>query len=66
MNRNRAEVILLVGLAVMTLGMALVAFGVIATGLFFPGVYLLAIGLIATAGGAVLRLVTPRGPDTSR
>ena len=60
MNRNIAELVLLAGLAVMTLGMALVAFGVVATGLFFPGVYLLAIGLIATAGGAVMRLVTPR------
>ena len=60
MNRNIAELILLVGLAVMTLGMALVAFGVVVTGLFFPGVYLLAFGLIATAAGAVLRLVTPR------
>ena len=61
MNRNTAELILMAGLAVMTLGMALVAFGVVATQLFFPGVYLLAIGLIATAGGAVMRLVTPRG-----
>jgi hypothetical protein len=61
MNRRTAELILMAGLAVMTLGMALVAFGVVATGLFFPGVYLLAIGLVATAGGAVLRLVTPRG-----
>jgi hypothetical protein len=60
MNRNIAELVLLAGLAVMTLGMALVAFGVVATGLFFPGVYLLAIGLIATAGGAAARLVTPR------
>jgi hypothetical protein len=60
MNRNTAELILMAGLAVMTLGMAFVAFGVVATGLFFPGVYLLAIGLVATAGGAVLRLVTPR------
>ena len=60
MNRNIAELVLLAGLAVMTLGMALVAFGVVATALFFPGVYLLAIGLIATAGGAVMRLVTPR------
>ena len=61
MNRNTAELILMAGLAVMTLGMALVAFGVVATQLFFPGVYLLAIGLVATAGGAVLRLLTPHG-----
>jgi hypothetical protein len=61
MNRNTAELILMAGLAVMTLGMALVAFGVVATQLFFPGVYLLAIGLGATAIGAVLRLVMPRG-----
>ena len=61
MNRNTAELILMAGLAVMTLGMALVAFGVVATQSFFPGVYLLAIGLVATAGGALLRLLTPRG-----
>ena len=60
MNRDIAEMVLLAGLAVMTLGMALVTFGVVATGLFFPGVYLLAFGLIATAVGAVLRLVIAR------
>jgi hypothetical protein len=60
MNRSVAELILLAGLAVMTLGMALVAFGVVATGLFFPGVYLLAFGLVATAAGAVMRLIMPR------
>jgi hypothetical protein len=52
---NLEQLILLGGLAVATLGMALVVFGVVVSGLFFPGVYLLALGLVATAVGAMLR-----------
>jgi len=40
----------------------LIAFGVVVTGLFFAGVYLLAIGMVATAAGAVLRLFNPSTP----
>ena len=61
MNRNIAELVLLAGLAVMTLGMALVAFGVVATGLFFwVGVLpLLILALALTTGtNIILRVGT--------
>ena len=57
-----ADFVLLIGLAIMTIGMALVAFGIVASGLFFAGVYLLGIGLVATAAGAVLRVLRPTTP----
>lgn len=60
MTNDVTNIVLLAGLAVATLGMALVAFGVAAPALFFPGIYLLAIGLLASAAGAVLRLFGPR------
>jgi hypothetical protein len=59
MKNNLPEIVLLAGLAVATLGMALVAFGVAVPALFFPGVYLLAIGLVGSAAGAILRLFGP-------
>lgn len=55
-SANIREMILLGGLMVATLGMALVVFGVVVSALFFPGVYLLAFGLLATAVGAILRV----------
>jgi hypothetical protein len=39
--------------------MALVAFGVVVSAWFFPGVYLLAIGLLATAAAGLFRWVGP-------
>lgn len=57
-----ADFVLLIGLAIMTIGMALIAFGIVVSGLFFAGVYFLAIGLVATAAGAILRLVKPTTP----
>ena len=57
-----ADLVLLVGLAIMTIGMALVAFGIVVSGLFFAGVYLLGIGLVATAAGASLRVVRATTP----
>ena len=54
------QLILLAGLAVATLGMALVVFGVVVSSLFFPGVYLLALGLLAAAVGALLGAVGHR------
>jgi hypothetical protein len=60
MNRNLSGLILLGGVALATLGMALVTFGVVAPALFFPGVYLLAIGMLVSAGGALLGLFGPR------
>ena len=58
----KADLVIVIGLVIMTLGMAFIAFGVVVAGLFFPGVYLLAIGLVATAAGAVLRLFDPSTP----
>jgi hypothetical protein len=52
---NIQQLILLGGLALATLGMALVVFGVVVSGLFFPGVYLLAFGLVTAGVGAILR-----------
>jgi hypothetical protein len=57
-----ADIVLMIALAITTLGMAFITFGVVVSGLFFPGVYLLAIGLLATAAGAVLRLARPTAP----
>ena len=48
------------GLTTATLGMALVTLGVVISGLFFPGVYMLAAGLFATGVGAVLHLARNR------
>lgn len=57
-----ANLILTVGLVIMVLGMALVAFGVVVSGLFFAGVYLLVLGLLATGLGAILRLIVTPTP----
>lgn len=57
MTQRTVELALLIGLVVATLGMALVAFGVVASAWFFPGVYLLAIGLLATTAAGLLRWV---------
>ncbi len=54
---NIQQLILLSGLAVATVGMALVVFGVVVSVLFFPGVYLLALGLVAAGVGAALGAV---------
>lgn len=54
-NANVQHLALPGGLAVATLGMAFVVFGVVVPFLFFPGVYLLALGLVAAAVGAILR-----------
>ena len=58
-NKKLTGLVLPAGLALVTLGMALVAFGVVATGLFFPGVYLLGIGLLTAAAGALLHVFGP-------
>jgi hypothetical protein len=55
-SANIQQLILLGGLAAATLGMALVAFGVVVSALFFPGVYLLAVGLLVAGAGALLRV----------
>jgi hypothetical protein len=53
----KADLVLLVGVLVLTVGMALVAFGVVVSALFFPGVYLLAFGMFVTGAGALLRVI---------
>jgi hypothetical protein len=53
---NLQQLVLLGGLAAATLGMALVVFGVVVPALFFPGVYLLALGLVVAGVGALLRV----------
>ena len=58
----KADLVLIVGLVIMTIGMALVTFGVVVSGLFFAGVYMLAIGMVTTAAGAILRLFGPSTP----
>ncbi len=55
-----ADFLLPVALLLATVGMALITFGVVEYWLFFPGVYLLAIGLITTAVAALLRWFGPR------
>jgi hypothetical protein len=47
---------------IITIGMALIAFGVVVSGLFFAGVYMLAIGMVTTATGAILRLFGAPAP----
>lgn len=59
MNRI-ADLILLVALVLTTVGMAMITFGVVLSGLFFAGVYLLVIGLIGSGIGALLQLAGPR------
>ena len=58
-NRN-LELTILIALIVTTLGMALITFGIVVAALFFPGVYLLAIGLLATAAAGSMRWLRPR------
>jgi uncharacterized membrane protein YhhN len=55
-NERIRALVLLAGLAAATLGMALVTIGVVVAPLFFPGVYLLGLGLLVSAVGAFLRL----------
>lgn len=52
-----SQLVLYAGLVVAGLGMAFVVFGVVIPVLFFPGVYLLAFGLLATGAGGVLRVI---------
>jgi hypothetical protein len=60
MTTRTADLVLLIALIVTTLGMALITFGVVASTLFFPGVYLLAIGLLGVGAGGLFRWLGPR------
>ena len=53
----KADIAMLAGLLLTALGMAVTIIGVIAPGFFFPGVYLLGLGLAACAVGGVLHVV---------
>ena len=52
------QLILPVSLILLVLGMVLVVAGVIAASLFYPGVYLIAIGMLGVAAAGVIRVVT--------
>jgi hypothetical protein len=60
MTNRMIELAMLAALAVTTIGMALITFGVAVAFLFFPGVYLLAAGLLATAVTGLLKWLRPR------
>ena len=47
------DVLLLIGLALATLGMILVVLGVLSGGLFLPGVVVLLLGLLVCAGAGL-------------
>lgn len=55
-NKKAGGLMLPGGLALATLGMALVTTGVAWAPLFFPGIYLLTGGLLVSAAGTALRL----------
>jgi hypothetical protein len=54
-----ADVLLQGGLALALLGLILVVLGVLSGGLFLPGVVVLLIGLLVTAGAGVFALFRP-------
>lgn len=54
---NLPGLVLLAGLAATVAGMMLVVAGVIATGLFLPGVVLIGLGMLGFAAAAVLGAV---------
>lgn len=53
----KKHVVLPAGLALITLGMAIVFIGVISPALFYPGIYLIAIGMVVVAVAGVLHIV---------
>lgn len=50
------NLVLPAALAVLVLGMVAVIIGVIAPVFFYPGIYLIALGMIGTAAAGILRL----------
>ncbi|HEX6559107.1 MAG TPA: hypothetical protein VF021_06575 [Longimicrobiales bacterium] len=51
------DTVLLAGLAIVTVGMAILIIGVISPALFYPGVYLIAAGMLVTAIAGVLHIM---------
>lgn len=56
------ELVLYAAIAATTAGMMLVVAGVMATGLFLPGVVVIGLGMIGVAVAAALALVAGRQP----
>jgi hypothetical protein len=56
----KARLVLIVALALATLGMAIVVFAVVSPGLFFAGIYLIDAALVALAIAGVLYLLATR------
>jgi hypothetical protein len=56
------RILLVAGLSLVTLGMALVAIGVLSASLFYPGVYLILAGTLGIAGAGVWFVARP--PET--
>ena len=50
------------GLALTTLGVAAVFVGVISSGLFYPGVFLIALGLLVVVVAGIVQLALPERP----
>jgi hypothetical protein len=57
------RILLVAGLSLMTLGMALVAVGVLSASLFYPGVYLILAGTLAVAGAGAWFVMRPPESD---
>lgn len=53
------HIVLLAGLALSTLGMAIAFVGILSPGLFYPGIYLIAAGLLVVAIAGVLYVTGP-------
>jgi hypothetical protein len=56
-----ASAVLAAGLLLMATALAFWVAGTIRPGLFMPGVYLMALGMLAAAVGAAVRTFTPPG-----
>ena len=57
-----SSIILNSALALITLGMAITVVGVMAHAMFYPGVFLIAIGCVAVMVGGVLHIVRRTDP----
>jgi hypothetical protein len=56
-----AEAVLAAGLLLMAIALAFWVAGALRPGLFMPGVYLMALGMLAAAAGAAMCTFTPPG-----
>jgi hypothetical protein len=58
-RRDNATLAVALGVGLLCAGMALALAGVVVPGLFLPGAIVVALGLLACAAAAVLRLLSP-------